>query len=101
MRLRNLGERVARLEGNGGSDAVLTFSDGTRAGLKVGNALGLICDAMRREYYAMEGREDPRGPSRYASTLSAMSRAECCEGDQLLETAHSVLHPQGVSNGSN
>ena len=91
MSLRDLNMRLKRMEdGDGGSDAVLIYANGTHTGLQVRDALGLVCAAMRAESARLDGQEPT--PSKYSAKLNLLRRAETCEtSDGLIAMAHDVV----------
>lgn len=96
MGLSELHKRLARLErGDASVDAVLTYENGARASLRVHDALGLVCTAMRCESARMEGRDFE--PSRYDAELALLRRAERIETqDGLLRIAFDICRPGGA-----
>lgn len=90
MRLRSLEERLTRLErGDDTTDARLQFENGSRAALRVRDAVDLVCTAMRNEYARLQGQEPEA--SKHAAKLALMRRAERIEtNDGLLAMAFDV-----------
>ncbi len=98
IRSHNFDARLKKLEARrGAGDAVLSMPGGGGVALRVRDPLALLLAAMRAEYFAMTGDEDPSGPSRYSSQLALLGRADCCTGATVVALAHDVLthHTEG------